>query len=148
MFDKKVNNTKPRRNNHSCHLNNFLGRLQVAQKKKLSDFSYWPASKNIIRVTEALRAEGFIFSYTVEEAQQSKLITVFLKYSSEGNPLITSIKLKSTTGFPRYTNCKYIDRFSKFHPGWVYFVSTSRGIKTLTECRISRLGGDLLFGVS
>jgi len=135
-------------NNHNYHLGNCLGSIVVAQQKKKTSISYWPASKIIIAVAASLRDEGFIQGFSlIKERHITQKIEIYLKYySTSMMPLITQLTHYASPSRPY--NCTY-RRLWKLSRGssYLFFLSTTRGIKTSEYCLSHVLGGNLLFKV-
>jgi small subunit ribosomal protein S8 len=138
---------KNKSNNHNYHLANFLGSLLVAQQKKKVICIYWPCSKFVLEVTKVLRAEGFISGFSVTEERNAFRITVYLKYyTSSLAPLISKLRIYAS---PSYAfSCSYSQLVKiAFGKAEIFFLSTSRGIKTSEYCLSHKLGGNLLFKI-
>lgn len=101
-----------------------------------------PTSKMLNSIAEILYREGYIASYkVVEEEVQNKLV-IELKYGSEGQKVITSLKRISKPGLKVYVKS---DKVPKVLNGMgIAILSTSKGIMTDKEARAQHVGGEVL----
>jgi small subunit ribosomal protein S8 len=82
--------------------------------------------------------EGFILGYTIDSENSDK-IKIFLKYR-EGKPAINAIKLISKPSRRIYYSTKQIWKIDS-SKSFIIF-STNKGLKTVTDCKKLRLGGE------
>jgi len=101
-----------------------------------------PASNIKRQVTRLLLEQGFIKKYIVIEDGKQNLIRIWLKYDSEGNPAINTIKRASTPGLRRYAGINKLPRV-KNNLG-VAVLTTSKGIMTAREALRNKVGGEIL----
>ena len=105
------------------------------------------------RVKEAvclvLKQEGFIEDFRVTECETSKkgaavgkVLTVFLKYGPNGEPVIQKLKRESKPGCRVYRGVNEIPRV--LDGLGVAILSTSRGVMSDRKCREEHVGGELL----
>jgi small subunit ribosomal protein S8 len=88
---------------------------------------------------QTLWDEGFILGYKTSRKNQNNF-KIFLKYYENQKPVITNIKFISTPGRRIYYSVKQI---WKIDSSKVFIIfSTSKGIKTLTDCKKYKLGGE------
>lgn len=101
-----------------------------------------PTSKMLNSIAEILYKEGYIASYKViEEEVQNKLV-IELKYGSNGQKVITSLKRISKPGLKVYVNS---DNIPKVLNGMgIAILSTSKGIMTDKQARAQHIGGEVL----
>jgi len=96
-------------------------------------------------ITHILKKEGFIEDYRVEGEGKNARIVITLKYTSEGQPLISDLQRISKPGRRVYVG--------KDEVPWVKnglgiaILSTSRGLLTDREARRLGTGGELLLYV-
>ncbi|MEK7299394.1 MAG: 30S ribosomal protein S8 [Candidatus Margulisiibacteriota bacterium] len=97
-------------------------------------------SQEIVRI---LKDEGFLSYYDVESLDlKRKVLKIGLKYNESGQPVIREIIRKSKPGNRVYVRKQHIPKvLSGFG---ISIVSTSRGIMSGREARISNVGGELL----
>jgi small subunit ribosomal protein S8 len=101
-----------------------------------------PASRLKVRVTEILKAEGFIKSFRLLEGGSPGTLRVYLKYGSGNEQIISGLVRVSKPGRRIYVGK---DKVPSVLAGMgVAIVSTSRGIMTDREVRKQGLGGEVL----
>ena len=85
-----------------------------------------------------LRDEGFIIGYKIE-LNNSKSIKIFLKYKN-GKPTINSIKFLSIPSRRIYYSVKQIWKIDS-SKSFIIF-STTKGLKSIIECKKLKIGGE------
>lgn len=106
-----------------------------ASKKK---FIYQIRKKICEDFLIVLWKEGFILGYTIDK-QNPEILKIFLKYKY-GHPVINSIKLVSTPGRRIYYNVKQIWKINSSKS--FIIVSTSKGLKSIKDCKKLKIGGE------
>ena len=101
-----------------------------------------PASNIKRQVTKLLLEQGFIKKYIIIEDGKQNLIRIWLKYDSEGNPAINTIKRASTPGLRKYAGINKLPRV-KNNLG-VAVLTTSKGVMTAREALRNNVGGEIL----
>jgi small subunit ribosomal protein S8 len=97
-----------------------------------------PFSKIKAEVVRILKAEGFIEDYT----QTDRNLRIYLRYTEDGERVITEIKRISKPGYRVY--CKK-DNLPKVLNGLgIAIISTSKGVLTDREARQASTGGEVL----
>jgi small subunit ribosomal protein S8 len=97
-----------------------------------------PFSKMKAEIVRILKTEGFIDNYT----QHEKNLRIYLRYTEDGERIITKIERVSKPG--RRVYCK-TDNLPKVLNGLgIAIISTSRGILTDREARQANVGGEVL----
>ena len=86
-----------------------------------------------------LWTEGFIIGYKIEGKNQENL-KIFLKYSENGKPSINNIRTISKPGRRISYSLKQIWKIDSSKTLIIF--STNQGLKTLSECKKLRLGGE------
>lgn len=122
-------------------LGDMLARIkngQQARKAKITS----PHSKLRANVCEALKREGFIREYAVEELEgNKKQLTIELKYE-EGRGAIREMSRISTPGRRVY---KKVGDMPRVYNGLgVLIVSTPHGVLADHEARRENVGGEVL----
>lgn len=85
--------------------------------------------------------EGFISGYKVS-MQNNNRIEIFLKYTKTGKPVINSLKFLSRPGQRIYYSAKQI---WKLDSGKTFIIfSTDKGLKSISECKKNKIGGEPL----
>lgn len=106
------------------------------------------AKKNIIiqtrkniceHILKLLWDEGFISGYRISLENTQKL-EVFLKYQKNGTPTINSIKTMSKPGKRLYYSAKQIWKIDSSKLFIIF--STNKGLKSITQCKKFKLGGE------
>ena len=104
------------------------------------------ASKICRGVAETLKIEGYINGYDQIDDGKQGLIRVQLKYSEDGDFVITEIKRVSKPG--RRVYCSVTDLPDVLGGLGITIVSTSKGIMSDRNCRKENIGGELICMVS
>ena len=100
------------------------------------------ASKICRGVAETLKSEGYIKGYDQIDDGKQGLIRVQLKYSEDGDFVITEIKRVSKPGRRVYSSVA--DLPDVLGGLGITIVSTSRGIMSDRNCRKANIGGELI----
>lgn len=85
--------------------------------------------------------EGFISGYRIA-APNNKNLEIFLKYTKHGKPVINSLKFLSKPSQRVYYSSKQIWKLDSSKTFIIF--STNRGLKSITECKKSKIGGEPL----
>ena len=102
-----------------------------------------PASKMKIEIAKILKAEGYINNYKVEgETAKDKTITIELKYSEDGQKVITGLKRISKPGLKVYAKVDAVPRV--LNGLGIAIISTSKGLMTDRDARKNKLGGEVV----
>ena len=104
------------------------------------------ASKICRGVAETLKNEGYIEGYDQIDDGKQGLIRVKLKYSEDGDFVITEIKRVSKPGKRVYSSVA--DLPDVLGGLGITIVSTSKGIMSNRNCRKENIGGELICMVS
>ena len=98
--------------------------------------------KNTYNLIHILYKEGLIQSFELHNSIKKTSLSVYLRYYYD-KILLNSIEIVSKPSLNKYLSLRDIYRLN--YKKKLYFFSTSRGLKTLLECKINKLGGKLLF---
>ena len=102
-----------------------------------------PASKMKVEIAKILKAEGYINNYKVEgENGKSKTITIELKYSPDGQKVISGLKRISKPGLKVYAKVDAVPRV--LNGLGIAIISTSKGLMTDRDARKNKLGGEVV----
>ena len=101
-----------------------------------------PSSVQKVEVARLLKQEGYVKAYAVEGAGAHKTLTVVLRYSPDGKPVITGIKRVSKPGLRRYSGAADIPRV--LGGMGTALLTTSKGLMTGREARKQQVGGEVL----
>jgi small subunit ribosomal protein S8 len=97
-----------------------------------------PFSKIKAEIARILKTEGFINNYT----QNDRNLRIYLRYTDDGERVITEIKRVSKPGCRVYCNK---DNLPKVLNGLgIAIISTSKGVITDREARQASVGGEVL----
>lgn len=124
----------------TSHLSNLFANIKNGQMAKKSVIL--ESRKNIYEsFLKTLWNEGFISGYRIS-VQNEKKIEIFLKYTKEGKPMITSLKCLSRPGQRLYYSSRQI---WKLDSSKIFIIfSTNEGLKTITQCKKNKIGGEPL----
>jgi small subunit ribosomal protein S8 len=101
-----------------------------------------PTSKLKQEVCRLLQDEGFIRNFRVVEAETRHTLRIFLRYSPDGIPAISSLERVSKPGRRIYRGA---DEIQPVRNGMgVAILSTSQGLLSDRQARERRVGGELL----
>lgn len=101
-----------------------------------------PASRLKIEIAKILKEEGFIKSYKIIKDKRQGIVRINLKYTPEGEPVITDLQRVSKPGRRVYVgkdNIPYV-----LGGLGVAILTTSQGVFTDRECRQRGVGGEVL----
>lgn len=122
-------------------LGDMLTRIRNAQRARHT-VCVAPASKLRVNVLEALRREGYIRGYSVEEIRKGiSQLRIELKYN-EGEPVIKELQRISKPGRRVYSKIKELPRV--YAGLGVSILSTPRGVLSDVEARTANVGGEVL----
>ena len=119
----------------------LLTRIRNAQRAGLEKIEL-PSSKLKVKVSEALKKEGFVGDVSVRADGKQGVLTLVLKDDEQKNPVISEIRRKSKPGLRVYV--KHTDIPKVMNGLGIALVSTSKGILVDREARKAHLGGELL----
>jgi len=122
-------------------LGDMLTRIRNAQRSRHAA-CVAPASKLRANVLEALRREGYIRGFKLEEIRTGvSQLRIELKYT-EGEPVIKEIHRVSKPGRRVYSKIKELPRV--YAGLGVSILSTPRGVLSDAEARAANVGGEVL----
>ena len=101
-----------------------------------------PASNMKKAIAQILVEEGYVKSYTVTEDNKQGVITITLKYTETGAPVITGLRRISKPGLRIYTSCEDMPKVLKGIGTAI--VSTPKGVMTDKDARKANVGGEVL----
>jgi small subunit ribosomal protein S8 len=122
-------------------LGDMLTRIRNAQRSRHAN-CVAPASKLRANVLDALKREGFIRGFSVEEIRPGiSQLRIELKYN-EGESVIKEITRVSKPGRRVYSKIKELPRV--YAGLGVSILSTPRGVLSDGEARAANVGGEVL----
>ena len=101
-----------------------------------------PASNMKKAIAQILVEEGYVKSYTVAEDNKQGVITITLKYTETGAPVITGLRRISKPGLRIYTSCEDMPKVMKGIGTAI--ISTPKGVMTDKTARKENVGGEVL----
>ena len=97
-------------------------------------------------VVTVLKEEGYILDFDIIDDGNQGQIRVLLKYSPEGDSVISEVKRESKPGRRVYST---VADMPKVLGGLgINIVTTNRGVMSDRECRKLNIGGEILCSVS
>jgi small subunit ribosomal protein S8 len=119
----------------------MLTRLRNGMLIKMKEvvIPYSALKENIVKL---FRDEGYIKDYKVLEENNKKSLVVYLNYTDNGEPTIRGLKMVSLPSRRVYVKPKNM-RLVLGGLG-TGLISTSKGIKTIKECRKVGIGGEYI----
>lgn len=117
----------------------MLTRIRNAQKARLDEVAI-PFSKMKAEIARVMKEFGYISAIEVDEA--ARTMTVTLRYTAEGEPVIRGLRRYSRPGLRRYSAAADIPMVlgGLGHS----IISTSKGIMAGRQARKLNLGGEIL----
>ena len=122
-------------------LADMLTRIRNGVMAKFDSVSM-PKSNVKTNIAKVLEAEGYIESYAVSDEGPQGTLTINLKYSDDGQSVITGIKRVSKPGLRRYAKADAIPSVLNGLGGAI--ISTSKGITDDRTARAQNTGGEIL----
>lgn len=105
-----------------------------------------PASRVKRGIADVLKREGFIWDWAEVEESPVNLLRLELKYGSNGERVIQSIRRMSKPGRRLYAHCK--DLKPVLGGMGISIISTSKGVISDREARRDKIGGEILCEVA
>ena len=101
-----------------------------------------PASKLKLEVTKILKEKGFIKGYKILKDRKQGVLRISLKYTANGEKLISGLKKISKPGRRVYVDK---EKIPVVIGGFgIAILSTSKGVLTDESCRHRGIGGEVL----
>jgi small subunit ribosomal protein S8 len=119
----------------------FLTRIRNANMAKHKSLEI-PASKMKRDIAEILKKEGFVKNVEYVEDDKQGIIRVFLKYTRNGERVITNLKRISKPGLRQYVRSNEVPKV--LNGLGVAVISTSEGLLTDKEARARNIGGEVI----
>lgn len=121
----------------------LLTRIRNAQARKLLSVDNVPNSKMNRGILDVLVKEGYVDSYLpIESDATFSKLRIMLKYSTTGEPVISIIKRVSRPGRRVYSTIKDLRNY--YNGFGISILSTSHGIKSDKDARLSNVGGEVI----
>jgi small subunit ribosomal protein S8 len=97
-----------------------------------------PLSRIKAEIARILKAEGYIQEYTTNQ----RTLRIYLKYTDEGERVISEIKRISKPGCRVYCSKENLPKV--LNGLGIAIISTSKGVVTDREARLANVGGEVL----
>ena len=104
-----------------------------------------PASRLKVEIARILKEEGFIAHYKTSEEEGRNFLTLFLKYGSKGEKVISNIERISRPGCRVYVSKTEIPKV--LGGLGINILTTSHGVMTGKQARRQGFGGELLCSI-
>lgn len=121
----------------------MLTRIRNAQCAGLEELQM-PGSRMKNEIARIFKTEGYIENYQSADDLR-KTLSLALKYTADGEPVIRGIRRESRPGLRRYCGWKEIPRVLGGLGTSV--VSTSQGVMSGREARRRKLGGEIVCSI-
>lgn len=119
----------------------MLSRIRNAVQVKFQEVLV-PYSKMKEGIVAILKEQGYIKNYRVVEDGTKKNIIIYLKYTETGESVIRGLKKISKPGRRVYTKSKNLDIvLGGLGTG---IVSTPKGLLTVKQCLVEKVGGEYI----
>ena len=126
---------------NSDPISDFLTRIRNASMVNKSTVSI-PHSNFKFELAKLLKNEGYVSDVKISGDGVKKSIDIDMKYSDEGNSVISGMNRLSKPGQRVYSS---FDKLPRNNGGLgTVVVSTSRGLLSDSEARKRKLGGELI----
>ncbi|MGJ8677661.1 MAG: 30S ribosomal protein S8 [Akkermansiaceae bacterium] len=122
-------------------ISDFLTRLKNASNAGNETFTA-PYSKIKGEIARILQSEGYIWNHELDTTGKFPVITVKVKYSDSGKAVLTDLKRVSKPGIRRYTGAGEIPRV--LNGLGISIISTPKGLRTGSQAKREKLGGEIL----
>ncbi len=114
-------------------------RNAIMVKKEFVNVNYSKLCENIVKI---LKEQGFIKNYKTSFEGKKGVITIYLKYNEDKEPVIHEIRRVSKPGLRKYINVKSIRPY-KSGIG-IRILSTNKGVLTDKDAKEKNVGGEIL----
>ena len=101
-----------------------------------------PGSKLLLAIAEILKAEGYVENYrVVKDATPQGILRIYLRYIGKKSAIL-NLKRVSRPGLRVYTPARKIPRVLRGKG--ISIITTSQGLMTGENAKVSNLGGEVL----
>lgn len=101
-----------------------------------------PASRMKLEIAKILKEEGFIRAYKILKDKKQGILRITLKYTQNGEAMISGLKRISKPGRRVYTAKEGVP--SVLGGVGISIISTSKGVMGDKSCRREEVGGEVL----
>jgi small subunit ribosomal protein S8 len=99
-----------------------------------------PKKKICEEFLKVLWDNGFIIGYKNIYIKNKSYLEIFLKYDNKGLPSINALKLITKPGHRQYYTIKQLWKIKPHNS--IIIISTTKGLKTDTQCKKEKIGGE------
>ncbi len=104
-----------------------------------------PHSRMKTEIARILKREGYVTDYVVEGGGTTKILRVYLKYTTDHDPAIRGMERVSKCGLRKYASS---DELPRVLGGMgIAIMTTSAGIMTAKDARRQHIGGEVVCSV-
>ena len=104
-----------------------------------------PLSKVKEGIVGVLKNKGLIKNFRVVKDAKQGMMRVYLKYDTEGNPVLSHLKRESRPGLRKYVSSEDIPQV---RTGFgIAIVSTSKGVMAGDDAKEKKMGGEYICSV-
>lgn len=101
-----------------------------------------PGSRLKVAILDAMKREGFLQGYEVAAEGPRSVLRIDFRFGPDGEKVISSLARFSKPGCRRYRACTELP---KVRGGLgIAVVSTSQGVLSDRECRVRKVGGEVI----
>ena len=125
-------------------ISDLLTRIRNALQAKHSSVAV-PASRMKVEIVKILKDEGYVDGFELQDSPPQGVITVHLKYQTNGTKAITGLERVSRPGRRVYRGKDEIPRV--LNGLGITIMSTSRGVMTGQSCQRLGVGGEVLCNI-
>ncbi|MDY3006462.1 30S ribosomal protein S8 [Anaerococcus sp. AGMB00486] len=101
-----------------------------------------PSSNEKRAIAQILLDEGYIKGFDVEEDNKQGVLTIDLKYTEEGEKVITGLRRISKPGLRVYVKANEVPKV--LDGLGIAIISTSKGLLTDKDARQANVGGEVI----
>ena len=118
----------------------MIARVKNAQARNHNKVEL-PSSNFKVKISDILKAEGFIKDFKVSSESNKSILSLELKYHS-GNPVISAFERVSKPGRRIFSSA---DSLPKINNGLgIAILSTPKGVMTDIDARKQKVGGEII----
>ncbi len=101
-----------------------------------------PSSNLKVRMALLLKLEGYVKDFVLIEDEKQNVLRVYLKYDTDGAPVIRGLSRVSRPGRRSYTSAHDLPRVR--NGLGIAILTTSKGVITEKQARKENIGGEVL----
>jgi len=101
-----------------------------------------PASKVNSEIARILSEEGYVRNYRQIDDGKQGVLRIYLKYAEHEEKVISGLKRVSKPGRRVYAGV--VDLPQVYGDLGIAILSTSQGVRTASQCRTAKIGGEVL----